>query len=140
MVLSGARYAVSSFFIHNSTQIHYAARVAGLNFFTQLINIIILDPFVCCSRKPFLTEGLIRLDADQKLRAIVHLNWTSKHEKQQLSLLQRRSPLTSCDPIDAGRPAPQTPSLANPLSSTSLVEPPNRAQERCVCTMVQSGD
>ena len=62
MVLSRVRYAVSSFFIHNSTQIHHAARVADLNFFTQLINIIVLDPFVCYSRKTFLTEDLIRLD------------------------------------------------------------------------------
>jgi len=62
MVLSRVRYAVSSFFIHNSTQIHHAARVADLNFFTQFINIIVLDPFVCYSQKPLLTEGLIRLD------------------------------------------------------------------------------
>jgi len=67
MVLSGARYAVSSFFIHNSTQIHHAARVADLNFFVQLINIVVLDPFVCYSRKLFLSEGLIRLDTDQKI-------------------------------------------------------------------------
>jgi len=38
----------------------------------------------------------------------VHLEWISKHEKQRLSLLQPRSLSTSCDPIDAGRPAPQT--------------------------------
>ena len=30
----------------------------------------------------------------------VHLEWISKHEKQQLSLLQPRSLSTSCDPID----------------------------------------
>jgi len=37
-------------------------------FLHQLINIIVLDPFVCYSRKPFLTEGLIRLDTDQKIK------------------------------------------------------------------------
>ena len=39
-----------------------------LNISAQLINIIVLDTFVCYSRKPFLTEGLIRLDADQKIK------------------------------------------------------------------------
>ena len=67
MVLSRAKYAVSSFFIHNS-QIHHAARVADLNIFAQLINIVVLDPFVCYSQNPFLTEGLIRLDTDQKIK------------------------------------------------------------------------
>jgi len=62
MVLSGARYAVSSFFIH------YAARVANLNSLAQPINIIVLHSFVCYSRKPFLTEGLIRLDTDQTIK------------------------------------------------------------------------
>ena len=46
MVLSGTRYAASSFFIHNSTWIYYAARVANLNSLAQLINIIVLYSFV----------------------------------------------------------------------------------------------
>ena len=53
----------------------------------------------------------------------VHLEWISKHEKQQLSLLQPRSLSTSCDPVDAGRPAPQISPLANLLLSAPLSEP-----------------
>ena len=52
-------------------------------------------------------HGSKNQEATNQYLAIVHLKWTSKHKKQQLSLLQRRSLSTSCDPIDAGRPAPQ---------------------------------